>query len=178
MAICQKYIHEEGVGSECVIGKGPRRQGRGRGPEQKPIQEESVQEPLVHEPPVLEPPSMMHQSEAGPSPGRAHGSPTDWYQSFIDDPQALASTQAVAYTPLSFQAPRRVDESTSLESASHVDLRGGMRPYMSDTSEDAPGDDPPQDRARRVRCPPPCGTSGCLQAPLARGGRRSGRHSE
>ncbi|MED6162191.1 hypothetical protein PIB30_068098 [Stylosanthes scabra] len=110
----------------------------------------------------------MHPSEARPSHGRAHGYPTDWYQSFIDDPQALASTQA----------PRGVDDSISSESASHGDLRGGMWPYMSDTSEDAPGDDPPQDRARRVRCPPPCGTGGCLQAPPARRGRRGGHHGE
>ncbi|MED6212497.1 hypothetical protein PIB30_083885 [Stylosanthes scabra] len=64
------------------------------------------------------------------------------------------------------EAPRRIDDTTSSESASHGDLRGSMRPYMSDTSSDAPGDDPPQGRSRRVRRPPACGTGGCLEAPL------------
>ncbi|MED6124665.1 hypothetical protein PIB30_061134 [Stylosanthes scabra] len=150
--------------------------GRGQGPEQEPAQEQPVHEPPVPEPPVQEPP--VHPSEAGPSHGGVHGSPTDWYQSFIGDPQAASSAQAVAFTPLSFQAPRRVDESTSSESTSHGDLRGSMRPYMSDTSSDAPGDDPPLDRGRRVRRPPACGTGGCLEAPPARRGRRSGRHGE
>ncbi|MED6127686.1 hypothetical protein PIB30_090393 [Stylosanthes scabra] len=76
------------------------------------------------------------------------------------------------------KASRRVDESTSSESASHGDLRGSMRPYMSDTSSDAPGDDPPQDRGRGVRRPPPCGTGGFLEEPPARRGRRGGRHGE
>ncbi|MED6188214.1 hypothetical protein PIB30_083959 [Stylosanthes scabra] len=80
--------------------------------------------------------------------------------------------------PLSFQAPRRIDDTTSSESASHGDLRGSMRPYMSDTFSDAPGDDPPQGRGRRVRRPPACGTGGCLEAPPARRGRRGGRHGE
>ncbi|MED6112007.1 hypothetical protein PIB30_057719 [Stylosanthes scabra] len=126
----------------------------------------------------------MHPPEAGPSHGIAHGSPTDWYQSFVGDPQAGpsaqagSSAQAVAFTPLSFQAPRRVDDTTSSESASHGDLRGSMRPYMSDTSSDAPGDDPPQGRGRRVRRPPACGTGGCLEAPPARQGRRGGRQGE
>ncbi|MED6199482.1 hypothetical protein PIB30_076295 [Stylosanthes scabra] len=79
---------------------------------------------------------------------------------------------------LSFQAPRRVDDTTSSESASHGDLRGSMRPYMSDTSSDAPGDDPPQGRGRRVRRPPACGTGGCIEAPPARRGRRGGRQGE
>ncbi|MED6124977.1 hypothetical protein PIB30_064020 [Stylosanthes scabra] len=142
-------------------------QGRGQGPEQVP-----AQEPPVHPP------------EARPSHGIAHGSPTDWYQSFIGDlqagpsAQAGSSAQAVAFTPLPFQAPRRVDDTTSSESASHGDLRGSMRPYMSDTSSDAPGDDPPQGRGRRVRRPPACGTGGCLEAPPARRGRRGGRQGE
>ncbi|MED6187967.1 hypothetical protein PIB30_081455 [Stylosanthes scabra] len=156
--------------------------GRGQGPEQEPAQEPPVQEPAGHVPPVQEPPvqepplqeSPMHPSEAGPSHGIAQGSPTDWYQSFVGDPQAGpsaqagSSAQAVAFTPLSFQAPRRIDDKTSSESASHGDLRGSMRPYMSDTSSDAPGDDPPQGRGRRVRRPPDCGTGGCLEAPPAR----------
>ncbi|MED6152346.1 hypothetical protein PIB30_091046 [Stylosanthes scabra] len=132
-------------------------QGRGQGPEQEPP---------------------MYPSEAGPSHGIAHGSLTDWYQSFIGDPQAGSSAQAVAFTPLSFQVPRRVDDTTSSESASYGDLRGSMRPYMSDTSSDAPGDDPPQGRGRRVRCPPACGTGGYLEAPPARRGRRGGRQGE
>ncbi|MED6148694.1 hypothetical protein PIB30_055271 [Stylosanthes scabra] len=74
-----------------------------------------------------------------------------------------------------FRGPRRVDDALSSGSASHGNLRGGMRPYMSDTSEDAPADDQPQDKARTVRRPPACGTGGCLQAPPARRGRRSGR---
>ncbi|MED6210898.1 hypothetical protein PIB30_068438 [Stylosanthes scabra] len=164
--------------------------GRGQGPEQEPVhepvQDPPDQEPQVHDPPVDEPPvpepsvqePLLHPSEAGPTHGIAHGSPTDWYESFIGDPQATSSAQAVAFTPLSFQAPRRVDESTSSESASHGDLRGSMRPYMSDTSSDAPDDDPPQDRGHRVRRPPACGTGGCLEAPPARRGRRSGRHGE
>ncbi|MED6112306.1 hypothetical protein PIB30_060514 [Stylosanthes scabra] len=136
----------------------------------------------IREPPVQESP--MHPPEAGPSHEIAHGSPTDWYQSFVGDPQAGpsaqagSSAQAVAFTPLSFQAPRRVDDTTSSESASHGDLRGSMRPYMSDTSSDAPGDDPPQGRGRRVRRPPACGTGGCLEAPPARRGRRGGRQGE
>ncbi|MED6215183.1 hypothetical protein PIB30_110878, partial [Stylosanthes scabra] len=107
------------------------RAGRGRG--QGPAQEPPVQEPPVQEPP-------MHPPEAGSSHGIAHGSPTGWYQSFVGDlqagpsAQAGSSAQAVAFTPLAFQAPRRVDDTTSSESASHGDLRGSMRPYMSDTS--------------------------------------------
>ncbi|MED6196049.1 hypothetical protein PIB30_043642 [Stylosanthes scabra] len=149
----------------------------GQGPEQDPAQEPPVQEPPVQEPPV-------HPSEAGPSHGIAHGSPTDWYQSFIGDPQARSSAQAgssaqaVAFTRLSFRAPRHVDDTTSSESASHGDLRGSMRPYTSDTSSDALGDDPPQGRGRRVRRPPACGTGGCLEAPPARRGRRGGRHGD
>ncbi|MED6140792.1 hypothetical protein PIB30_096893, partial [Stylosanthes scabra] len=108
--------------------------GRGQGPEQEPVQEPPVQDPPVQglpvqEPPVQEPPIQkppMHPSETGPSHGIAHGSPTDWCHSFIGDPQAGSSAQAVAFTPLSLQAPRRVDDTTSSESASH----------------DAPGDDP------------------------------------
>ncbi|MED6116857.1 hypothetical protein PIB30_104182, partial [Stylosanthes scabra] len=156
--------------------------GRGQGPEQGPAQEPPVQEHPVQEPPVQEPP--MHPPEAGPSHGIAHGSPTDWYQSFIGDlqagpsAQAGSSAQAVAFTPLSFQAPRRVDDTTSSESASHGDLRGSMRPYMSDTSSDAPGDDPPQDRGHRVRRPSACGTGGYLEAPPARRGRRGGCQGE
>ncbi|MED6146103.1 hypothetical protein PIB30_031587 [Stylosanthes scabra] len=139
--------------------------GRGQGPEQEPVQEPPVQDPQVQEPPVQEPPvqdpPVQDPSEAGPSHGIAHGSPTDWYQSFIGDPQVGPSAQAES----SAQAPRRVDDTTSLESASHDDLRGSMRPYMSDTSSDAPGDDPPQGRGRRVRRLPSCGTGGCLEAP-------------
>ncbi|MED6161021.1 hypothetical protein PIB30_056820 [Stylosanthes scabra] len=77
---------------------------------------------------IQQPP--MHQPEAGPSHGIVHGSPTGWYQSFVGDPQAGpsaqagSSAQAVAFTPLSFQALRRVDDTTSSESASHGDLRG------------------------------------------------------
>ncbi|MED6148045.1 hypothetical protein PIB30_049506 [Stylosanthes scabra] len=115
----------------------------------------------IQEPPVQEP--SMHPPEAGPSHGIAHGSPTDWYQSFIGDPQAGPSAQA---------------GSSAQASASHGDLRGSMRPYMSDTSSDAPGDDPPQGRGRRVRRPPACGTGGCLEAPPARRGRRGGRQGE
>ncbi|MED6184868.1 hypothetical protein PIB30_051593 [Stylosanthes scabra] len=152
MATCQKYAHKEGVRSECAIGEGAGR-GRGQGPEQGPVQEPPVQEHPVQEPPVQEPP-------AGPSA------------------QAGSSAQAVTFTPLAFQAPRRVDDTTSSESASHGDLRGSMRPYMSDTSSDAPGDDPPQGRGRRVRRPPACGTRGCLEAPPARRGRRGGRQGE
>ncbi|MED6210432.1 hypothetical protein PIB30_064096 [Stylosanthes scabra] len=125
--------------------------GRGQGPEQEPVQEpvhepqvhqEPVQEPPVQEP-ILKPPLRVYPLEARPSYGRAHGSPTDWYQSFIDDPQAPSSAQVVAYTPSSFQAPRRVDDSTSSDSALHGDIRGSMWRYMSDTSEDAPSDDIP-----------------------------------
>ncbi|MED6179204.1 hypothetical protein PIB30_114940, partial [Stylosanthes scabra] len=68
-----------------------------------------------------------------------------------------------------------MDDATSSESASHGDLRGSMRPYMSDTSSGAPVADPPQGRGRRVRRPPDCGTGGCLEAPPARRGRRGGR---
>ncbi|MED6209476.1 hypothetical protein PIB30_055067 [Stylosanthes scabra] len=166
--------------------------GRGQGPEQgpaqvPPVQEPPVQEPPDQEPPVQEPPVQerpMHPPEAGPSQGIAHGSPTGWYQSFVGDPQAGPSAQvgssapAVAFTPLSLQAPRRVDDTTSSESASHGDLRGSMRPYMSDTSSDAPADEPPQGRGRRVRRPPACGTGGCIEAPPARRGRRGGRQGE
>ncbi|MED6116441.1 hypothetical protein PIB30_100371 [Stylosanthes scabra] len=161
--------------------------GRGQGPEQGPVQEPPVQEPPDQEPPVQEPPIQeppMHPLEAGPSHGIAHGSPTGWYQSFVGDPQAGpsaqagSSAQAVAFAPLSFQAPRRVDDTTSSQSASHGDLRGSMRPYMSDTSSDAPGDDPPQGRGRRVRRPPACGTGGCLEAPPGRRGRRGGRQGK
>ncbi|MED6219326.1 hypothetical protein PIB30_034760 [Stylosanthes scabra] len=94
------------------------------------------------------------------------------------EPPAGSSAQAVAFTPLSFQAPRRVDDTTSSESTSHGDLRGSMRPYMSYTSSDAPGDNPPQGRGRRVRRLPACGTGGCLEAPPARRGRRGGRQGE
>ncbi|MED6215290.1 hypothetical protein PIB30_112076, partial [Stylosanthes scabra] len=155
----------------------------GQGPEQEPAQEPPIQEPAYQEPPVQDPSvqqPLTHPSEAGPS----HGSPTNWYQSFIGDPhpgplaQAGSSAQPVACTPSSFQAPRRIDDTTSSESASHGDLRGSMRPYMSDTSSDAPVDDPPQGRARRVRRPPDCGTRGCLEAPPARRGRRGGRRGE
>ncbi|MED6173973.1 hypothetical protein PIB30_064636 [Stylosanthes scabra] len=162
--------------------------GGGQGPEQEPAQEPPVQDPPVQDPPVQEPPVQQppvqdppkHPSEAGPS----HGSPTDWYQSFIGDPhpgpsaQAGSSAQAVACTPSSFQAPLRIDDTTSSESASHGDLRGSMRPYMSDTSSDTPVADPPQGRGRRVRRPPDCGTGGCLEAPPARRGMRGGRRAE
>ncbi|MED6212197.1 hypothetical protein PIB30_080882, partial [Stylosanthes scabra] len=162
--------------------------GGGQGPEQEPAQEPPVQDPPVQVPPMQEPPVQQapvqdpptHPSEAGPS----HGSPTDWYQSFLGDPQpgpsaqAGSSAQAVACTPSSFQAPRRIDDTTSSESASHGDLRGSMRPYMSDTSSDAPVADPLQGRGRRVRRPPDCGTGGCLEAPPARRGRSAGRRAE
>ncbi|MED6177805.1 hypothetical protein PIB30_101526, partial [Stylosanthes scabra] len=157
-----------------LAGRG-RGQGLEQGPAQEPpvqehpVQEHPVQEPPNQEPPVQEPPvqeAPMHPPEAGPSHGIAHGSPTDWYQSFVGDTQAGPSTQAGYMSD------------TSSESASHGDLRGSMRPYMSDTSSDAPGDDPPQGRGCRVRRPPACGTGGCLEAPPARRGRRGGRQGE
>ncbi|MED6141205.1 hypothetical protein PIB30_100959 [Stylosanthes scabra] len=171
-----------GQGTGARAGSGSGAPSSGAPVQEHPVQEPPDQEPPVQEPPVQEPP--MHPPEAGPSHGIVHGSLTDWYQSFIGDPQAGpsaqagSSAQAVAFTPLSFQAPRRVDDTTSSESASHDDLRGSMRPYMSDTSSDAPSDDPPQGRGRRVRRPPACGTGGCLEAPPARRGRRGGLQGE
>ncbi|MED6214698.1 hypothetical protein PIB30_105780, partial [Stylosanthes scabra] len=166
----------QGAGARAGAGSGATSSGSpGSG---ATVQQPPLQEPPVQQAPPQDPPT--HPSEAGPS----HGSPTDWYQSFIGDPhpgpsaQAGSSAQAVACTPASFQAPRRIDDTTSSESASHGDLRGSMRPYMSDTSSDAPGDDPPQGRGRRVRRPPACGTGGCLEAPPARRGRRGGRQGE
>ncbi|MED6178916.1 hypothetical protein PIB30_112054 [Stylosanthes scabra] len=161
-------VYKEGVKSECATGEWA----------EPPVQQPPLQDPPVQQAPPQDPPT--HPSEAGPS----HGSPTDWYQSFIGDPhpgpsaQAGSSAQAVACTPASFLAPRRIDDTTSSESASHGDLRGSMRPYMSDTSSDAPGDDPLQGRGRRVRRPLACGTGGCLEAPPARRGRRGGRQGE
>ncbi|MED6147287.1 hypothetical protein PIB30_042812 [Stylosanthes scabra] len=115
-------------------------------------------------------------------PGRAgdRGQSRFWFRSprFRTAGEIFGSGGIFMITPLSFQAPRRVDDTTSSESASHGDLRGSMRPYMSDTSSDAPGDDPPQGRGRRVRRPPACGTGDCLEAPPARRGRRGGRQGE
>ncbi|MED6178718.1 hypothetical protein PIB30_110288 [Stylosanthes scabra] len=187
MATCQKYVREEGVRSECATGEWAVPGGAGgRGQSRSRLRSHQFRITRFRSHRFSSPRFRIHRfsrprlripRRIRPRLDRA-----------MDLPLIGISHSSVIRTrdlqcrrdllPRRLHAPRRIDDTTSSESASHDDLRGSMRPYMSDTSSDAPGDDPPQGRGRRVRRPPACGIGGCLEAPPARRGRRGGRQGE